>query len=267
MGGTDQGDFRIAGIAEQIAIARFALRLGGELIHVLDRVAGATELTGHVVQCSGLAHATRFFGLEFALGNVGEFRQLFDFLGDDFRRALGTVRRPVLVATEVEIVGWQGVGQRLVGQRRKVRDDIAHLRETTEHGLVVLQRFVEVEAGFLRRVEFVAVHQATGRLVHDDQFHTFALERIVQLFHAFVAGGRGVEFGAQVFLGPEQPVALGLYQGGEVLLITGGVVLRIVGGRAQAAARFCGEARRFDLIGASTTAGGENAGGQGRQAE
>ncbi|MCY1411962.1 hypothetical protein D9M71_273580 [compost metagenome] len=192
---------------------------------------------------------------------------MLDLLGDDFRRALGTVRGPVLVATEVEVVGGQGLGQRLVGQRRQVRNDIAHLRETAQHGLVVPQRLVEVEAGFLRRVELVAVHQATGRLVHDNQFHAFALERIVQLFHAFVAGGRGVEFGAQVFLRTEQPVALGLYQRGEVLLITGGVVLRIVGGRAQAAARFGAELGRLNFIGTRASAGRENAGGQGRQAE
>ncbi|MNL42836.1 hypothetical protein D3C87_1653180 [compost metagenome] len=173
----------------------------------------------------------------------------------------------MLVATEVEIVGGQGVGQRLVGQRRQVRDDVAHLRETTEHGLVVPQRLVEVEAGFLRRVELVAVHQATGRLVHDDQFHAFALERIVQLFHAFVAGGRGVEFGAQVFLRTEQPVALSLHQRGEILLITRGVILRVVGGGAQAAARFGAELRCLNFIGTRAGTGRENAGGQGRQAE
>ncbi|MNV15630.1 hypothetical protein D3C71_1063610 [compost metagenome] len=267
VGGTHEGDLRVAGIAEQIAIARFALRLGGELIHVLDRVAGATELTGHVVQCSGLAHATRLFGLEFALGNVGEFRQLLDLLGDDFRRALGTVRRPVLVATEVEIVGGQGVGQLFVGQRRQVRNHVAHLRETAKHGLVVPECLVEIEAGFLGRVQLVAVHQATRWLVNNNQFHAFALECIVQLLHAFVAGRGGVEFGAQVFLRTEQPVALSLHQRGEILLITRGVILRVVGGGAQAAARFGAELRCLNFIGTRAGTGRENAGGQGRQAE
>ncbi|MNL58267.1 hypothetical protein D3C87_1818900 [compost metagenome] len=89
----------------------------------------------------------------------------------------------------------------------------------------------------------------------------------MQLLHAFVAGRGGVEFGAQVFLGTEQPVALGLHQRGEILLITRGVVLRVVGGGAQAAARLGAEFRCLHFIGANTTAGGENAGGQGRQAE
>ncbi len=209
--------------------------------------------------------------LEFALGNVSELRQLLDFLADDFRRALGAIRRPVLVAAEVEVVGRQGVGQRFVGQRRQVRNHVAHGGETAEHGLVVLQRLVEIVFGFFFRIQFVAVHQTTGGLVNDDQFHAFALERIVQLFHAFVAGGGGVEFGAQVFLGPEQPVALSLHQRGEVLLITRGVVLRVMGFGAQVAARFGAEARRTyftgSFIGTDAGAGRENAGGQGRQAE
>ncbi len=177
---------------------------------------------------------------------------------------------PVLVAAEVEIVGGQGVRQRFVGQRRQVRYHVSHLGESAEHGLVVAQRFLVIERGFFLRVELVAVHQTTGRLVNDHQFDAFGLERIVQLLQAFVAGRGGVELGAQIFLGTEQPVTLRLHQGGEVLLITRGVVLRVVRGRAQVAARFGAEfwrggARRF--IGAGSIAGRQNAHGQGRQAE
>ncbi|MNF65842.1 hypothetical protein D3C84_476190 [compost metagenome] len=261
---------RVAGIAEQIAVACFTLRLGGELIHVLDRVTGAAQLPGHVVQGTGLAHAPGALGFEFTLGNVGEGRNLLDLLGNDFRRALCAVRGPVLVAAEVEIVGGQGVRQRFVGQRRQVWHHVTHLGETAEHGLVVAQRFLVIERGFFLRVELVAVHQATGRLVNDHQLDAFGFERIVQLLQAFVAGRGGVELGTQVFLRPEQPVTLRLHQGGEVLLITRGVVLRVMGGRAQVAARFGAELRWRGggaFIGARTVAGRENAHGQGRQAE
>ena len=180
-------------------------------------------------------------------GNAGKRRDLLDLFRDDFRRALGAIRRPVLVAAEVEVVGGQGVGQRFVGQRRQVRHHVTHGGETPEHGLVVLQRLVEIVLGFFFRVELVAVHQATSGLINNNQFHAFALERIVQFFHAFVAGGGGVEFGAQVFLGTEQPIALSLHQRGEVLLITRGVVLRVMGFGAQVAARFGAEVRRLGL--------------------
>ncbi|MOA22367.1 hypothetical protein D3C78_1429180 [compost metagenome] len=111
MAGADQGDLRVACIAEQVAIRRLALGLGGELVHVLNGVTGAAQLPGHVVQGAGLAHASGLFGFELTLGNVGEPWQLLDLLGDDFCGALGTVRGPVLVATEVEIVGRQGLRQ------------------------------------------------------------------------------------------------------------------------------------------------------------
>jgi len=265
--GADQGDLRVARIAEQVAVTGFALGLGGELVHVLDRVAGAAQLPGHVVQGAGLAHAPGALGFEFTLGNIGELRHRAHFGADDFGGALGAVRGPVLVAAEVEIVGRQLVRQLLVGQWRQVRHHVAHLGETAEHGFVVAQGLVEIELGFLFGVELVAVHQATGRLVDHHQFHALGLERIVQLLHAFVAGGAGVEFGAQVFLGTEQPVALGLHQGGEVLLVARGVVLCVVGGRAQAAARFGGEGRRFDGVGAHALAGREQAEGQTREAQ
>lgn len=103
--GADQGDLRVARIAEQVAVAGFALGFGGELVHVLDRVAGAAQLPGHVVQGAGLAHAPGALGFEFALGNLGELGHRAHFGADDFRGALGAVRGPVLVAAEVEIVG------------------------------------------------------------------------------------------------------------------------------------------------------------------
>src|SRR3546814_3216071 len=54
---------------------------------------------------------------------------------------------------------------------------------------------------------FRSVHQAPGRLIDKHQLNAFFLEGIVQLLHALVAGRGGVEFGTQVFLGTEQPVA------------------------------------------------------------
>src|SRR5450830_31706 len=260
--GAHQGDLRVAGIAEQVAVRRFALGLGAELFHVLDRVAGAAELAGHVVQGAGLAHAPRDLGLEFTVGNVGKARHLFHRLGDDLRGALGAVRGPVLVATEVEIVGLL-----FVGQRRQVRHVVAHLGEAPEHRLVVAQGFFIVELGALGREQFVAIHQATGRLVDHYQLHALALEGIVQLLQAPIAGGAGVELGAQVFLGAEQPVALGLDQGGEVLLVAADVVLRVMGRRAQAAAGLGGKARRLDFLGLEAAAGGKERRGETGQAE
>ncbi len=194
------------------------------------------------------------------MGNVGEAGHLLDGFSDDFCRALGTVRRPVLVATEVEVVGLL-----LVGQRRQVGHVITHFREAAEHRLVVVQGLLVIELVAFGGEQLVAVHQAAGRLVDHHQFDALALERIMQLLQTLVAGWRGVELGTQVFLGTEQPVALGLYQGGEVLLVAGHVVLGIVGCRAEAAARFCREFRCLDFLGPQIAAGGEDRGGQGGQ--
>nr|GEX25324.1 hypothetical protein [Tanacetum cinerariifolium] len=176
--------------------------------------------------------------------------------------ALGAIRRPVLVTAEVEIVGLL-----LVGQRRQVRHGVAHFREATEHGLVVAQRGVVVELVALGREQLVTVNQPAGRLVNDHQLHTLALEGIVQLLHAAIAFRRGVEFGAQVFAGPEQPVALGLNQRGEVLLVAADVVFLVVCFRAQAAARLGSKARGSRVCGVRRVAGGEQCSGQAREAE
>lgn len=109
----------------------------------------------------------------------------------------------MLVATEVEVMGRQGLGQCLVGQRREVRHHVAHLGKTSEHALVVFQGLVVIERGFLLWVELVAVHQATGRLVDHHQFNALALEGFAQLLETAKARRRGGEFGAQVFLGTE----------------------------------------------------------------
>ena len=122
--GAHQGDLRVAGIAEQVAVRSLALGLGAELIHVLDRVAGAAQLPGHVVQGAGLAHASGFLGLEFTLGDPGEFRHGAHLGPDDFRGALGAIGGPVLVAAEVEVVGRQFVRQLFIGQRRQVRHHV-----------------------------------------------------------------------------------------------------------------------------------------------
>ncbi|MNO70190.1 hypothetical protein D3C76_610640 [compost metagenome] len=267
MAGADQGDLWIAGIAEKIVATTFALGLGDELIHVLDGIAGAAQLPGDVVQGAGLAHASGFFRLEFALGNIGETGDLLDLLRDDFRRALGTVRRPVLVATEVEVVARIGQRQLLVGQGREVRYPVAHLAEAREHGLVVLQRLVVVEGRFVGGRQLAAVDQATGRLVDDHQLHALGLESIVQLLHTAVAGRRGVEFGAQVFAGTEQPVAFGLYQGSEVLLVARGVAAGIVGLGAQVAARLGGKGRRLYVGRTGSVTGRQQGSGQAGEAE
>ncbi|MNT75788.1 hypothetical protein D3C72_2147130 [compost metagenome] len=117
MAGADQGDLRVTGVAEQVAAATLALGLGDELVHVLDGVAGAAQLAGNVVQGAGLAHAPGLPGLEFLARDAFEGRHLVHGVGHDLRRTLGTVRRPVLVATEVEVLALVGGGQLLVGQR------------------------------------------------------------------------------------------------------------------------------------------------------
>ncbi|MNZ92210.1 hypothetical protein D3C78_1112260 [compost metagenome] len=267
MAGADQGDLRVTGVAEQVAAATLALGLGDELVHVLHRVAGAAQLPGDVVQGAGLAHAPGLVAFELALGHVGEGRHLVHAVGDDLCRALGAVRRPVLVAAEVEILALVGGGQLFVGQRRQVGHGVAHLAEAPEHGLVVLQRLGVVERGLVGGLEHVAVHQAAGRLVDHHQFHALGLERIVQLLQAAVAGWRGVELGAQVFAGTEQPVALGLHQGGEVLLVAGGVAAGVVGLRAQLAARLGAEAWRLDLLGRRLGTDGEQGGGKSGKAQ
>ncbi len=199
---------------------------------------------------------------ELTLGDVAVTRNLLHGFSDDFRRALCAVRRPVLVTAEVEVMRLL-----LVGQRRQVRDPVTHLAEAAEHGLIVFQRLVVVELVALSWKQLVAIYQTTGRLIHHDQFDAFAFERIVQFFHAAVAGRRGVEFGAQVFLSPEQPVALSLDQCGEVLLITRGVVFRVMRGRAQRAARLGLERRRLRVVCPSDTSGGHQGGGEAGQAQ
>ena len=213
------------------------------------------------MQGAGLAHAPGDSGFEFAPGNIGESGDFFHRVGNDSGGAFGAVGCPVLVAAEVEIVGLF-----FVGQRRQVRHVVAHFGEAPEHGLVVFQGLVVVVAVTLGRHQFVAVDQPAGRLIHHHQFHTFAFERIVQLLHASVAGRGGIEFGAQVFLGAEQPVAFSLHQGGEVLLVAGGVVFRIVGLGAQVAAGFCVERRGLNLICLHAGTDSEDGGGQARQA-
>ncbi|MNP35515.1 hypothetical protein D3C76_1288510 [compost metagenome] len=155
----------------------------------------------------------------------------------------------MLVATEVEVLALVGGGQLFVGQRRQVGHVVAHLAEAGEHRLVVAQGFLVVERGFLGWLEHVAVHQATGRLVDHHQFDAACLEGVMQLLQAFVASGGGLEFGAQIFAGTEQPVTLGLHQGGEVLLIARGVAAGVVRFGAQLAAGFGAEGRRLYGVG------------------
>ncbi|MNZ90504.1 hypothetical protein D3C78_1094690 [compost metagenome] len=249
MAGADQGDFWIGGIAEQVVAATFALGLGDELIHVLHRITGTAQLSGDVVQGAGLAHAPGLVAFELAPGDVGEGRHVVHGVGDDLRRTLGAIGRPVLVTTEVEVLALVGGGQLFVGQRRQVGHVVAHLAEAGEHRLVVAQGFLVVERGFLGWLEHVAVHQATGRLVDHHQFDAACLEGVMQLLQAFVASGGGLEFGAQIFAGTEQPVTLGLYQRGEVLLVAGGVAAGVVRFGAQLAAGFGAEGRRLYGVG------------------
>ncbi|MNZ83612.1 hypothetical protein D3C78_1023450 [compost metagenome] len=265
MAGADQGDLGVTAVAEQIVAAAGAFRFGGELVHVLHGVAGAAQLPGNVVQGAGLAHAPGLVGLEFLARDTFEGRHLVYGIGHDSGCTFGAVRRPVLVTTEVEVLALLGGRQLFVGQRRQVRHVVAHAGEALEHGLVVAQGLLVIEGGFLGRVEHVAVHQATGRLVHHHQFHAALLERVVHLLQALVAGRGGIELGAQVFAGTEQPVALGLHQRGEVLLVTGGVAAGVMRFRAQLAARLGAEGRGLDVFGAHALADRQEGSGQAQQ--
>ena len=219
------------------------------------------------MQGAGFTHAPRDFGFELTLGNVGNPRDFFYGLGHDFCGAFSAIRCPVLIAAKVKVVGAVTLGIRLIGQRRQVGHVITHFGEAPEHALVVLQGAVVVERIAFGRHQLVAIDQPTGGLIHHHQFHTTAFERIVQLLHALVACGRGVKFGAQVFLGSKQPVTFGLHQRGEVLLIARGVVFGIVGFGAQVAARLGAERGRLNIIGLHTRAGSEDGGGQARKAQ
>ncbi|MCY1532082.1 hypothetical protein D9M68_673290 [compost metagenome] len=243
--GADQGYLRVAGVAEQLVAAARILRLGGELVRVFGGIAGAAQLPGDLVQGAVLAHAASHLADVLALRDALVDRQPLDRLGHQPGCAIRAVWSPVLVAAEVE-----GMLLMLAGQPRKIRHDEPHPLEAAEHGLVVGQCPLIVEAGHLRGVELVAVHQAAGRLIDQYQFDALALEGIVQALQPTVAGRRGFEFGAQVFAGAEKPVALGLHQGDEVLLVIGGVPAGVVCRRAQAATGRCPIDRTFRLYGA-----------------
>ncbi|MNF88149.1 hypothetical protein D3C84_706360 [compost metagenome] len=253
MAGADQGDLRIAGIAEQIVAVARGLRFGGELVHVFDGVAGAAQLPGDLVQGAFLAHAADHLADELTFGNVLVGRQPLDGLGHQAGGAVRAIGGPVLVAAEVE-----GMLFMLVGQLRKVRHGEADLPEAAERGLVAGQRPLIVEAGLLRRGELVAIDQAAGRLIDQHHLDALAPEGIVQALQAAVAGRRGAELGAQVFAGAEQPVAPGLHQGDEVLLVVGGVPAGVVCRRTQVATGRCPIDRTFCLYGA----GGQHGQGQ-----